>query len=524
MAQDHYLLGIDIGGTGSKAGVFTIEGKLVGTGYGEYQMISTVPGQAEHDAEAWWGATVQAVRDAIRDVPADRILAIGIGCTNGLVAVDRQGKPLRPAIMLWDQRALPEVDRIRSILDAEAVFNITGNPVAPGAYSLPTILWLKDHEPETFRAAHKLMVPGGYLVARFTGEFTIDYSRASTTLLFDIRKKKWHQPFLEALDIPEEKLPRPEPSDAVVGRVTAEAARLTGLTEGIPVIAGCMDTIGASIGSGVMKEGECFIIMGTAARVSGSLEKAHFDRRFMNCTHVIPEHWLYIGAVNGVGSSLRWIRDTFGHMEQGVADLTGRDVYDLLTAQAAKAPPGSKGLLFLPYMSGERTPIWNPYARGVFFGVTLGHNRNDFFRSVLEGAAFAIRHVIELLETDDGIDIQELRIGGAAAASAVWNQIIADILGKRVVSLTQSHTEVLGAAILAGLSQGIYPDLSSAIERIVVPGSVFEPNREAHSAYNQLYPLFKKLYTEVQHHFEELARMDLPQVWVTRENRHVEGD
>ena len=213
MKQGPYLLGIDIGGTGSKAGVFTLDGKLVGTGYGEYQMISTVPGQAEHDAEAWWLSTVKAVREAIRGVPPDEILAIGIGCTNGLVAVDRQGKPLRPAIMLWDQRALPEVDRIKNVLDADTVFQITGNPVAPGAYSLPTILWLKHHEPETFQAAHKLMVPGGYLVARFTGEFTIDYSRASTTLLFDIRKKEWHRPFLEALDIPVEKLPRPEPSD-----------------------------------------------------------------------------------------------------------------------------------------------------------------------------------------------------------------------------------------------------------------------------------------------------------------------
>jgi xylulokinase len=523
MTKGPYLLGIDIGGTGSKAGVFTIDGKLVGTGYGEYQMISTVPGQAEHDAEAWWKATIQAVRDAIRDVPADEILAMGIGCTNGLVAVDRQGKPLRPAIMLWDQRALPEVDRIRSILDADEVFRITGNPVAPGAYSLPTMMWLKQHEPDTFRAAYKLMVPGGYLVARFTGEFTIDHSRASTTLLFDIRRRRWHQPFLEALDIPEEKLPRAEPSDTVVGRVTAEAARLTGLKEGIPVIAGCMDTIGASLGSGVVKQGNCFIIMGTAARVSGLLGKDSFDSRFMNCTHVFPDHWLYIGAVNGVGSSLKWIRDTFCQMEQGVAEYTRGDVYNLITAQAAQAPPGSKGLIFLPYMSGERTPIWNPYARGVFFGVTLGHNRNDFFRSVLEGASFALRHVIELLQTDDGIDIQELRFGGAAADSEVWNQISADILGKRVVSLTQSHTEVLGAAILAGMSQGVYPDLSSALEKIVVPGKTFEPNGEAHAAYNRLYPLFKTLYMEVQHHFKELAIMDLPQVWINKESTRSTG-
>ncbi|MBA4422016.1 MAG: hypothetical protein C0390_02800 [Syntrophus sp. (in: bacteria)] len=519
MKKGPYLLGIDIGGTGTKAGVFTLDGRPVGTGYGEYRMINTLPGQAEHDAEAWWMATVKAVQGAIRDVPADEILAVGIGCTNGLVAVDREGKPLRPAIMLWDQRALPEVDRIRNLLDADTVFKITGNPVAPGAYSLPTMLWLKHHEPETFKAAYKLMVPGGYLVARFTGEFTIDYSRASTTLLFDIRKKEWHQPFLRALDIPEEKLPRPEPSDAVVGRVTAETAQLTGLRQGTPVIAGCMDTIGASIGSGIIKQGECFIIMGTAARVSGPLDKAHFDSRFMNCTHVLPDLWLYIGAVNGVGSSLRWIRDTFCQMEQGVADLTGGDVYDLITAQAAQAPPGSKGLLFLPYISGERTPIWNPYARGVFFGVTLGHNRNDFFRSVLEGASFAIRHVIELLETDDGIDIKELRIGGAAASSGVWNQIIADVLGKNVVSLTQSHTEVLGAAVLAGVSQGVYPDLPSAMKKIVVPGKEFVPNAEAHAAYNRLFPMYKTLYTEVQHHFEELAKMDLPQVWITKENQ-----
>ena len=519
MRQGPFLLGIDIGGTGAKAGVFTLDGELAGAGYGEYRMISTLPGQAEHDAEAWWLSTVKAVREAVRGVPVDAILAIGIGCTNGLVAVDRQGKPLRPAIMLWDQRALPEVERIREALDPDVVFCITGNPVAPGAYSLPTILWLKHHEPETFRAAHKLMVPGGYLVARFTGEFTIDHSRASTTLLFDIRKKEWHRPFLTALDIPADKLPRPEPSDNLVGRVTEEAARLTGLRPGIPVIAGCMDTIGASIGSGVIRQGECFVIMGTAARVSGPLGKPSFDHRFMNCTHVLPGLWMYIWAVNGVGSSLRWIRDTFCHMEQKVADLAGGDVYDSITAQAAQAPPGSKGLLFLPYISGERTPIWNPYARGVFFGVTLGHNRNDVFRSVLEGASFAIRHVVELLETDNGVDVRELRIGGAAAASVVWNQIIADILGKKVVSLTQSQIEVLGAAVLAGVGQGLYPDLPSAIERIVVPGKEFLPNPEAHEAYNRLFHMYKRLYTEVQHHFEELARMDLPQVWITKNNK-----
>jgi len=514
MEKKSYLLGIDIGGTGAKAGVFTPAGDLVGSGYGEYDMISTVPGQAEHDAEAWWQATIQAIKDAIVDIDSEQIAGIGVGCTNGLIAVDRQGVPLRPAIMLWDQRALPEVERIKEQLGDETVFEITGNPVAPGAFSLPTILWLKHQEPETFAAAHKLMVPGGYLVARLTGEFTMDYSRASTTLLFDIKRKQWHKPFLETLDIAAEKLPTPVPCDEIVGTITGETAALTGLKEGTPVVAGCMDTIGASLGTGVLEEGECFVIMGTAARVAGPMKKASFDHRFMNCTHVRDGYYQYIGAINGVGSSLRWIRDTFCELEQNRADESGEDVYELITAQAEHSPPGCKGLLFLPYLAGERTPIWNPYARGVFFGVTLGHKRGDFFRSVLEGAAFAIRQVVELLGTDGGLSIKELHIGGAAASSRIWSQIIADVLGKRIISLTQSHTEVLGAAMLAGVGVKLYDDFKSAVTQTVAKGKIYEPNPEAHQTYNKLFPMYSELYEDTKHHFEKLVKMDLPQGWI----------
>jgi xylulokinase len=516
MKEQPFLLGIDIGGTGAKTGVFSLDGKLVGKGYGEYRLISTLPGQAEHDAESWWQATILAIRQAIEGIDSGKIISIGVGCTNGLIAVDHQGKPMRPAIMLWDQRALSEVDQIRLVLGSERVFEMTGNPVAPGAYSLPTMLWLKHHEPETFARCHKLMVPGGYLVARLTGEFTVDYSRACTTLLFDIRKKMWCDPFLEALDIPKEILPRPLPSDAVAGWVTEEASHLTGLKTGTPVIAGCMDTIGASLGSGVMEPGECFVIMGTAARVASPLGEPKFDHRFMNCTHVVSDRWLSIGAINGVGSSLRWVRDTFGQMEQNVAQLTGQDAYDLLTAQAAQAPPGSKGLIYLPYIAGERTPIWDPYARGVFFGITLGHTRRDFLRSVLEGAAFAIRHVIGILEEEVGMDIRELRIGGAAAMSPIWNQIIADVLGKKVVSMTQSHTEVLGSAVLAGVSVGAYPDYATAMNSTVVSGREYTPDTKAHAAYERLFPIYKELYENIAHQFERLARLDLPQVWITK--------
>ncbi len=511
------LLGLDIGGTGAKAGLFaTGSDEQLGSGYVEYRMTSAVPGHAEHDAETWWQAAVLAIRQAINGTDPSAIQGVGVSCTNGLVAVDAAGRPLRAAIMLWDQRAVPEVDRIARTIGPERIFEITGNPLAPGAYSLPTILWLEGNEPETFRAACKLLVPGGYLVARLTGEFTIDHSRACTTLLFDIRRLQWHWPFLEALGIPREKLPRPLPSLALAGLVTAEAAELTGLRARTPVVAGCMDTVAASIGCGVMEPGECFVIMGTAARVCTNLLEAEFDRRFMNCSHTAAGRWLAIGALNGIGSSWRWMRDTFGQPEQALARCSGQDTYDLLTAEAAKAPPGSKGLIFLPYISGERTPVWNPKARSVFLGITLAHERCDVLRSVLEGAAFAIRQTVEILETEQGLAIPALRIGGTAARSTVWNQIIADVLGKPVVSMVETQTEVLGAALLAGVGLGVYQDFDEAIAIHVKRVRLFSPDERAGATYDRLYPLYRDLYKDVEPYFARLAGIDLPGARVGR--------
>ena len=511
------LLGLDIGGSGAKAGLYAAgSGELLGSGYVEYRMTSAVPGHAEHDADTWWQAAILAIRQASNGSDPSTIRGLGVSCTNGLVAVDAKGRPLRSAIMLWDQRAVPEVEHIGRVLDPGRLFEITGNPLAPGAYSLPTILWLKHHEPETFDSAYKLLVPGGYLVARLTGAFTIDHSRACTTLLFDIRGLDWHRPFLDALQIPVEKLPRPLPGLAPAGSVTAEAAELTGLRPGTPVVAGCMDTVAASIGCGVMEPGECFVIMGTAARVCTALLEPRFDPRFMNCSHTAPGRWLAIGALNGIGSSWRWMRDTFGQLEQSVAALSGQDAYDLLTAEAANAPPGSKGLIFLPYISGERTPVWNPKARSVFLGITLGHERCDVLRSVLEGAAFAIRQVVEILETDQGLAIPELRIGGTAARSAVWNQIIADVLGKPVVSMVETQTEVLGAALLAGVGLGVYADFDEAVAAHVRPARTFKPDDRAHAAYDQLFPVYRDLYEDIEPYFTRLAGIDLPRAWVSR--------
>jgi xylulokinase len=514
MTDDQLLLGIDVGGTGCKAAVYTLDGEYLGEGYAEYSMISTVPGQAEHDAERWWQAFIEAVQAATATIDTVSIQAIGISCTNGLVAVDREGIPLRPAIMLWDQRALPEVDRIQTVLGNDEILAVTGNPGAPGAYSLPTILWLKHEEPETFERAYKFMVPGGYLVSRLTGEFTIDYSRASTTLLFDIRQRQWHLPFLEGLEIPIEKLPHPVASQSVIGGVTADAASLTGLQPDTPVIAGCMDSLSAALGSHSTEAGDYFIIMGTAARVCVPLTQSEFDPRFMNCTGIEWDRWLAIGAINGVGSSLRWVRDVIALDEQRQAHETGQNVYNLITEQAATSPPGAKGIVFLPYLSGERTPIWNPYARGVLWGLTLGHTRADLFRALLEGPAFAIRHTIEILASEHRIPIKTLCIGGAAAKSAVWNQIIADVLGKPLMALSDSHIEVLGAAVLAGYGVGLYPSLDDGLARVARVGVRYTPDLDAHAVYNRLFPLFLELYPALKPHFKQVVDINLPQGWV----------
>ena len=514
MKQAGYILGIDIGGTGIKAGLFDLKGRLAGIGYSESQMISTSPGQAEQDAERWWHATAEAILQAIEGKDADRILAVGVGCTNGLIAVDKVGKPLRNAIMLWDQRTIQEVAAIRAQLSAAAVLEIAGNPVAPGAFSLPTIMWLKRNEPDTFDQTFKLMVPGGYIVQRLTGEFTIDESRACTTLLFDIKNRKWHKPFFDALEIPIDKMPIPLPSMEIAGYITAQAAEITDLTAGIPVIAGCMDTIGASVGSGVVTPGTCFVIMGTAARAASLIASTSFDPRFMNCDYIFPDQYLTIAAMNGIGSTMRWLRDNFCQLEIQTANHLQQDVYELIISQAERSPPGSKGLIYLPYISGERSPIWDPYARAVFFGITLGHSRSDFFRAALEGTAYAIRHNVELMEEQLGMHYAMIYISGAPTRSSTWNQIIADVLGKEVIRVSEANAEVLGAALLSAIGAGLFATFDEMYSHVELLKNSYTPSPAAHSAYNEIFPLYKELYPDLKQYFERQAKLCLAQGWV----------
>lgn len=471
-------------------------------------MHSPRPSWVEEDAEDWWRAVAASVCDVTADpVVAETIAGVGVGCTNALVAVDASGRPLRPAIMQLDQRTVEQADWLRNTVGEDRLFDLTGNRIAPGSFSAPLILWLKEHEPEVFRAAHKFLVPSGFIVHRLSGRFSMDYSRGSTTSLFDIRKRVWSDMLCEVAGVPREKLPDLYDSWQVLGEVTPEAAQQTGLRPGTPVVAGCMDTVGAAVGSGAVLPDESFAIVGTVARVGVAEDQPRFDDRLLNCCHAVPGQWLAFGVMNGAGISLRWFRDQFGHMEIALARETGTDHYDLLTEQAAKSPPGAQGLIYLPYIAAERSPIWDSNARGVIFGLTVAHRRCDVIRAMMEGVALSMHDNLLIMRDSMGAHIDEFRIGGGCARSPLWNQIIADVTGNTLLTMRASETETLGAAILAGVGTGVYASFDEARERTMSFERKFVPQPELAPIYGEVFRIYRQLYRDLQPRFAEAARL-----------------
>lgn len=496
------LLGIDIGGTGCKAVLLSPDGTLLAQAYRGYPMLTPRPGWVEQDPEAWWEATVEVVREIGRTVPLRGVRAVGISCTNALVAVNGAGTPLRPAIMLWDQRAVPQVEGLRDL--AGQIRLVTRNRVAPGTFSLPSILWIRQEEPDVFSRTYKFLVPTGFIVQRLTGEFTIDPSRTSTTLLFDLQARRWSEPLAGALGVPPARLPEVRPSGAVVGPLTPQAAAATGLLRETVVVTGCMDTVSAAISLAAVEPGSAFIIMGTATRLCAAFAHPPRDDRFMNACHAPEDLWLAIAAMSGTGSSLRWFAETFGRRESASGAAGALDPFDALTEEAETAERGAQGLVYLPYLAGERSPIWDPFARGVFCGLTLRHRRAEIIRSILEGAGFAVRHNLEILEREVGQPIAALPIAGGGAKSRLWCQIIADITGRPLLRVGLMEAEAGGAAVLAGAGGGILTDIREAargwlhVADEVTPA----PDREH---YDRLFGVYRGVYDSVRRWFPVLA-------------------
>ncbi len=494
MVTQDLLLGIDVGTYNLKTALWRGDGTLVTTCRREYGVQHPHPLWAEQDPATWWDALRATVRDVVGTTAVDpsRIRGIGISAfVPPLVPLDAQGDVLRPAILSFDQRSVEQAARLSREVGRE-VFAIAGNRLAPGAFSATSMVWIKEQEPQVFAATRTFVHATGYLVYRLTGRLTMDFSNASMTLLFDPAKRRWSEDLCDLIGVPRAKLPAAVGAWDVVGAVTADAGEALGLPGGIPVVAGGNDSTCSMLGAGVVEPGMVLESIGTSIVLAYVTDRPVCDARLMQRCHVVPDRWVTVAGMSTPGAAYRWFRDELGAAERAAAQRQ-TDPYLLMDAAAARSPPGARGLLFLPYLSGERSPIWNPKARGVLFGLTLRHTRGDVLRSILEGGAYAVRDNLDVF-AERGLPVQAIRITGGGARSSLWRQIMADVLGVPLQTLATVETATLGAAILAGCGAGVYRSPQAAAQRLVRVEAGEAPRPHLHARYEASFALFKQVY------------------------------
>ena len=495
MTDHEYLLGIDVGTFNLKTSLWSADGKLVNTVNREYGVTHPKPLWAEQNPEIWWQALKSTSKELIKkaDIEPSSIIGIGVSAfVPPLVPLDKNGNVLRSAILSFDQRSTHQAVRLRREIGRE-VFKIAGNRIAPGAFSATSMVWIKEREPKVFEEAYKFVHANGYITYKLTNTFSMDFSNASMTLLFDTARRRWSEKLCDLIGVPIEKLPKAVGSWEVVGELTSEAAEDLGLKRGVPVVAGGNDSACSMLGAGVVEPGMVLESIGTSIVFAYVNDTPLFDARVMNRCHVVPDLWFNLAGMSTSGASYRWFRDEFGDVEKALAAKLDTDPYVLLDEEAERSPPGARGLMFLPYLSGERSPIWNPNARGVVFGLTLNHTRGDFIRSILEGGAYAVLDNMEVF-TKRGLEIKEIRITGGGARSKLWRQIMADVLGVPLKKPSTVETATLGAAILAGCGAGIYESPRLAAKRFVRVEDTEKPRAKQHKMYVKYFELFKKIY------------------------------
>jgi len=504
-----YLLGIDVGTTGSKALLIDADGAVRASATTEYPMYTPQPLWAEQDPADWWAATVTSIRRVLDEggVPPKGVVGLGLtGQMHGLVLLDGQGEVLRPCIMWNDQRTAAQCAAITEKVGADEVLRLTGNPVLPG-FTAPKIVWVREHEPEVYAQVAKVLLPKDYVRYRLTGGFFSEVSGASGTSMFDVGRRQWSADMLEALQVPRGWLPEVTESPVVSAHVSAHAAGETGLLEGTPVAGGGGDQAAQAVGTGIVVEGVLSATLGTSGVVFAASDtyRVEPEGRLHAFCHAVPGMWHLMGVMLAAGGSFRWYRDALGGLERAQAEKSGRDPYDLLAEGAAGAAPGCEGLLFLPYLSGERTPYPDPNARGVFFGLTLRHTKGHMTRAVLEGVSYGLRDSLELMR-GLGLSIAQVRASGGGARSPLWRQILADVFGTEIVTVDVTEGAAYGAALLAGVGAGVYPSVVAACDAAIRVTGRTEPGPAA-SVYVDYYPHYRALYPALAPEFEAVAQV-----------------
>ena len=504
-----YLLGIDVGTTGSKAILIDTDGAVKASATTEYPMSTPRPLWAEQNPADWWSATVSSIRCVLSDdgVKPDQVIGVGLtGQMHGLVLLDAQGSVLRPCIMWNDQRTSAQCAAITQTVGADRVLQLTGNPVLPG-FTAPKILWVREHEPDVYCRIAAVLLPKDYVRYRLTGGFFSDVSDSSGTSMFNVGERSWSTEMLAAMEVPLEWLPEVTESTAVSASVQASASDETGLPKGTPVVGGGGDQAAQAVGTGIVREGLVSVTLGTSGVVFAASDtyRVEPDGVLHSFCHAVPGMWHLMGVMLSAAGSFRWYRDTLAEKEVTEARMTGQDAYDLLTAAASEIPAGCEGLLFLPYLTGERTPYPDPNARGVFFGLTLRHTKAHMTRAVLEGVTYGLQDSLELMR-GLGISMEQVRASGGGARSALWRQLLADVFDTEIVTVNVTEGAAYGAAILAAVGAGAHRSVAEACTSAIRIAGRTRPGPSA-PTYAEYYPRYRALYPALAPEFDAIARV-----------------
>jgi xylulokinase len=491
------LLGIDLSTTGAKALLVDRDGRVVSSATTPLNLFTPHPLWSEQDPREWWEATVNSIRQALAG-STESVAAIGLtGQMHGLVLLDAEGQVLRPAILWNDQRCGAECDEIRLRVSREKLVQITGNDALTG-FTAPKILWVEKHEPEIHRRIRHILLPKDFIRYKLTGALAMDKADGSGTMLFDLRQRTWSPQILSALNISADWLPPTFEGHEVTGEVTAQAAELTGLHAGTPVVAGGGDQAAQATGVGVVRPGTMAVTLGTSGVVFASTESPLIEPegRLHAFCHAIEGRWHLMGVMLSAAGSLQWFHDKFAR-DRSFAELVD---------EAARVPAGSEGLIFLPYLSGERTPHPDPLARGAWIGLTTRHGPAHLTRSILEGVAFGLKDMFCLMRDVGLASIDQIRVSGGGAKSSLWRQILADTLGAELVTVNTTEGAAYGAALLAGVGIGTWSNVDAACAATIAVTDRVSPNPKTTGTYESMYEEYQKLYPALKSTFAALAQ------------------
>lgn len=503
-SRNMHLLGIDLGTSSVKALLMKASGQILGRGSAEYHIYHPQPGCAEQRPEDWWQATIAAVHQAIESAEEGppSMMAIGLsGQMHGTVLLNGSMELLAPAVIWPDQRSKDQVLEITEMIGAEPLVQLTGSPIATG-FQAATIRWYQQHRPDLWQKVEMILAPKDYLRWRLTGELHTDPSDGSGTLLFDVRQRAWSNELQKLLNIQENQLPPVVPSDHIAGQLTRRAAKALGLASGIPVVTGAADTACGILGAGVVDDRVLLLTISTGGQLILPAAEVNVDKKgriHTFCSAYAPDSgqpgWYQMAATLSAGLSLRWLRDQ-------VFNIEGKDAYGLMTSWAEKVPAGAKGLIFLPYLVGERTPHMDPLARGLFLGLTTSHGRAELVRAVMEGVTLACYDAYSIL-AECGARPGRIVMAGGGARSSLWQRIVADVFDLPVQSLETTEQAAAGAVLLAGSGSGLF-DLRTQADQWTKYGPLIEPDHLNQAHYRELFDIFRAAYPKHRADFGRL--------------------